>query len=734
LNPSEIDLRDIFAVLQRQRRLIGLTVVLIVGAAFIYLMTATPIYQSSALLQIETRGSNLLDPSSGDGLQSAVVNSKVDSEVEILRSQATALAVIERASLLSDPEYGPSIGLRERIGRALGVDLSGNGLRRLMGMPPAEDATGNDLLGRSIQKLQQATEIRRRGLTYLISVSVSSEDPAKAALLANTTAEVYIERQVGAKTDATLAARDVLRLQLERAKTDLAASEDALNGFIEANLARLEAESGNAGVADLRRQLEEAKAIQTTGRGRLQSAEAALSSQDWETVAASLGDVALAELARQRADLQRQLLQSADGSQDAANLRAALADIDSSLANQSGMALGQLRGEITTQSQQEAQARDALREALLQADLPSDTLADLFNLQQSATVARNQYQILLSREQDFGALANLQIADARIVSPALAPTSASFPNKKLILAMAVIAALGVGVGLAFLNEYFIGGITSASQLQNVLQTRVAVSVPSMARPDDSAVLADMVITDPLSPYAETFRKLRAATDLALRDGQRENPAGRPRDEDAGSVILVGSALPAEGKSTSALTLARTYAAAGQNTLLIEADLRKPVLVKQLGFKNAPGGLLSLIGSGSEREERAIVTVADPMSPLSILVAGGRSTMPTDQMLSSQGFQIIVAAARRNFDVIVIDSPPLLPVADTRYLAQGADVVLLVVRHATTTQGEVREAAQQIRENIRPGVQLLGVLSQVQSTRGVGGYNAYRYSGYYGSET
>jgi len=730
LNPTEIDLRDIFAVLQRQRRLIGLTVVLIVGAAFIYLMTATPIYQSSALLQIETRGSNLLDPSSGDGLQSAVVNSKVDSEVEILRSQATALAVIERASLLSDPEYGPSIGLRERIGRALGINLSGNGLRRLMGMAPSPEPTGTDLLGRSIQRLQEATEIRRRGLTYLISVSVSSEDPAKAAMLANTTAEVYIERQVAAKTDATVAARDVLRLQLERAKTDLAASEDALNGFIEANLARLEAESGNAGVADLRRQLEEAKAIQTTGRGRLQSAEVALSSQDWETVAASLGDAALAELARQRAELQRQLVQSADGSQEAENLRAALTDIDSNLANQSGMALGLLRGEITSQSQQEAQARDALREALLQADLPSDTLADLFNLQQSATVARNQYQLLLSREQDFGALANLQIADARIVSQALAPTSASFPNKKLILAMAVVAALGVGVCLAFLNEYFIGGITSASQLQNVLQTRVAVSVPSMARPDDTLVLADMVITDPLSPYAETFRKLRAATDLALRDGQSE----KPKEESQASVILVCSALPAEGKSTSALTLARTYAVAGQNTLLIEADLRKPVLARQLGFKNAPGGLLSLIGSGSEREERAIVTVADPLSPLSILVAGGRSTMPTDQMLGSQGFQVIVAAARRNFDVIVIDSPPLLPVADTRYLAQGADVVLLVVRHATTTQGEVREAAQQIRENIKSGVQLLGVLSQVQATRGVGGYNAYRYSGYYGTET
>ncbi|MES2844216.1 MAG: Wzz/FepE/Etk N-terminal domain-containing protein [Pseudomonadota bacterium] len=734
MQPTEIDLRDIIAVLQRQKRLIGLTIALIVGAAFVYLMTATPIYQSSALLQIETRGSNLLDPSSGDGLQSAVVNSKVDSEVEILRSQATALAVIERAALLSDPEFGPSLGLRERIGQAIGIDLSGNRLRRLVGMSPLPEPSGADLVASSITKLQEATDVRRRGLTYLIAVSVSSEDPAKAAELANTTAQVYIERQVGAKTDATLAARDVLRLQLDRARTELAASEDALNGFIETNLARLEAESGNAGVADLRRQLEEAKALQTSGRGRIQSAQTALSRQDWQTVAASLGDAALAELAGQREELQRQLQQSAEGSQESVDLRAALAGIDGDLTSRSDAALGVLRGEINAQGQQEAQARDSLRDALLQADLPSDTLADLYNLQQSATVARNQYQLLLSREQDFGALANLQIADARVVSEALAPTSASFPNKKLILALAVVAALGIGVGLAFLNEYYIGGITSASQLQNVLQTRVAVSVPSMPRSDDNIVLADLVISEPLSPYAETFRKLRAATDLALRDGQLARPPEAAKVAGAGRVILVCSALPGEGKSTAALTLARTYAAAGVDTLLIEADLRKPVLARQLGFEHDSGGLLTLLGTANARKDSAIVTVADPLSSLSILMAGGRSTMPTDQMLGSQSFKTIITAARSSFGAIVIDSPPLLPVADTRYLAQVADVVLQVVRHATTTQGEAREAVHQIKENMRPGVHLLGVLSQVQASRGVGGYNAYRYSGYYGSET
>ena len=145
----------------------------------------------------------------------------------------------------------------------------------------------------------------------------------------------------------------------------------------------------------------------------------------------------------------------------------------------------------------------------------AQTLAGLYSLQQSATIARNQYQQLLSREQDLGAMANLQIADARVVSEALAPSTPAFPNKKLTLALAIVAALGIGVGLAFLNEYYIGGVTSASQLSNVLQAKVPVAIPSLVLSADDIVFADQIVTAPLSVYAETFRKLRSTVDNSL---------------------------------------------------------------------------------------------------------------------------------------------------------------------------------------------------------------------------
>ena len=353
-------------------------------------------------------------------------------------------------------------------------------------------------------------------------------------------------------------------------------------------------------------------------------------------------------------------------------------------------------------------------------------LADLFDLQQSASVARNQYQQILTRVQDFGALANIQIADARIVSEALPPTEAASPKWKLVLLAAGFAGLAAGVALAFLNEYYIGGVTSASQLRNVLQAKVPVTIPSLAVSKERPVFSDAIMTAPLSPYSEIFRKLRAAVDISLRDLEKKrDPAGD------GRIVLICSALPAEGKSTTALSLARTYAATGRETLLIDLDMRKPMLHTFLGV-SSEAGIQEVLRCGVADLSEFIEPAFDPISPLLVLTAGERSTEPTDQLLNSSQFRLLIKAARVGFDIVILDSPPLLPVVDTRYLAQYADVVVQVVRFASTTQSEAREAAQQLRETMAPDVELIGVLSHAIVAQGKLGYYNSKYSGYYSS--
>lgn len=724
---TELDLKDIIDVLRRQRRLILAAFTATMGIAILYLLLATPLYRSTTLLSIDAAGANLLDPGVGETNQSAVLNSRVDGEVEILRAPSTLLAVVERADLINTTEFGPRLGVMERIGIALGIGNPIDRLRRLVGMQPLPPPSGEALIQSTIRQLNAATTVRRRGLTYLIALEVVSEDPQLAARIANIYAQTYIERQVQTKTEGAIASRDVLRRQMETARRNLADSEAALNSFIDDNLGRLEAESGDLSVAMLRQQLESA------AQGRQQTSDFlnALANntvqRDWLSLADSIGDQALAQLARERADLQRRLSGQAIGSPEAVELAAALERVEQGLDRRAMIVRGSLQGSIDEFTAQETRAREQLREALLSSNISSEIIADLFNLQQSATVARTQYQQLLARVQYLDAQANIQVADARVVSQALPSNQPDSPQRNLILAVALVAAIGIGIGLALLNEYYIGGITSQLQLRNVIQAPVPAAMPTIAgSASEEHRVADTVVTAPLSSYAEGLRKLRSSIDNFIRLKQSERP---PESARKGQVVLVCSALPGEGKSTTSIGLARTYAQAGLYTLLIDCDMRKPSISNYIGVESDQG-LLNYLTERSDSSDMVLTPARDPLTELQIITAGSRSDQPTDRLVNSRRFDVLMKAAIDTFDVVVIDSPPILPVVDTRYLAQHADIVVQVVRFGSTTQGEVREAASQVTEMLPPHGALIAILNrQIAPIRKRGNY-AGDYYGYY----
>lgn len=728
MQSSEFDLSELFGILRRQSRLILVTFGVLLIPAILYLMLATPMYRATALISIDAGGTNLLDPGSVENSQSAILNSRVDGEVEVLRADATVMAVVERAGLILDPEFGPSIKLFEKITFALGLESARVRIRQAIGLRAAEPPSSADLVSNTIGKLTNATDIRRRGLTYLISVGVEAESPQRAAEIANTYVATYIARGVLAKSASVIAARDVLRSQTDTARGELARMEEALNSFIDDNLARLEAESNNDAISSLRQQLESAQSSKVENMAALASSRDAATRNDWMKAATSLGDTALEELARQREDLAIRLGAETAGSQTQVDLQTALASLDQDLNKRLTEAQGSLQTELSSITQSETGAREQLRDALLQSDMSSTVVADLFNLQQSATIARNQYQQLLARVQDLNALANVQISDARVVSEALPPTSAASPKKRLIIALAVTAAIAIGVLVALLNEYYIGGITSTEQLANVIQARVPAAIPALSSSTVDYLLADDILTSPLSHYSESFRKMRLAIDTNLHQSAADR--GAENGARKGKVILVCSALPGEGKTTSAIALARTYAVSGLKTLLIDCDFRKPSVGAYIKIRQQDG-LIDYLVSPESDEEPVVIPILDQMSNLMVITAGSRSTQPTDQMVNSPRFVSLVDAARDVFDVIILDSPPLLPVVDTRYLAQTADIAVLIVRFANTTQGEVREAASQMQEVLRPGARLLGMLSRQAQRSGKRGYYNGAYAGYYG---
>ncbi len=687
MEDAEIDLRNILGLLRRQVRLIIASVIVVVTLAGLVTFSFTPIYSATALILVDPSRKNLLDPDAqiGSGVSDSA---RIDSEVEILRSDNVLLKVIEAENLTSDVELGASLSLRERI-----LTL----LRLYEPQPP----TAAEALHQVLNNLRNAVSIQRRGLTYLISVQGRSPDSEQAARIANAVAGAYIEDQVAAKVAGTLSSRDILQARIQQARDAITASESAFDGFIDGNVARIATEIGRPDLVQTRQQIAQLEANRRARSQQADAAQADLASADWDALVASLQSSALAELARQRSEL------AGRPATEVTDLSEQLAALDIRLRDTASVEVAGLRNAITAAQQQEAELRQQLRQSVLDSALPAAILTDLYGLRQNAELARNQYQLLLSRLQDLETQADLQVADSRIVSPALPPQSPDFPNRPLIMALAGLVAIGLGIALAFLYENFIGGFTSEAQLGSVLKTRVASAIPRQkARPDKES-LANLMVAAPLSVFAESVRRLRATLQQTLRSKE-------PQAEDKGRVIMISSTAPGEGKTTLALSLARSYALSGSRTLLIDCDLRKPSLHRHLGLEPSHG-LLEFL-DGNEREGLTPIISADTMTDATFIVGAHRSDVPTDQLLTGQSFARLMRAARHTFDVVILDTPPVGPVVDALYVAPVADVIVFVTRWVSTSQLDAKEALASLAEAKAPGTEIVAIINQQDRTR------------------
>ncbi|KKB12019.1 hypothetical protein VE25_09555 [Devosia geojensis] len=609
MDDSEIDIRGILGFLRRRLRLIALTFLVVVGAAGIVAFTLTPIYSAAALILVDPSHKNLLQPEAQLNATSAD-NARIDSEVEILRSDSILLKVIASQNLLLNEEFGASAGLRTRLMNLL-----------RLGEPPRPSE--EDILNATLGKLRDAFSVQRRGMTYLIAVQARSQDPEMAARLANAIAGAYIEDQLSAKIASTQASRDILQSRIIEARDAIAASKGALDAFVETH-------------------------IQPVPEARREAIEPQLPGLE-ETSPTAL-------------DLRRDVLGSA---------------------------------------------------------LPAGTLAELYALQQNAEIARSQYQQLLSRSRNLEAQINLQIADSRIVSPALAPQLPSFPNKTLILALAALGALGFGVALAFLYENLIGGFTTEAQMESVLRFRVASAVPR-AKPQPEGGPSDLMVNAPLSAFAEAIRRIRTVVDQQARAGAA--PAG-----EGGRVIMVSSTAPGEGKSTLSLALARSYALSGRRTLLIDCDLRKPSIHRQLGIEPSHGLHDYLSPSGSGPMDLISVVSRDQLTDATVIVGARKSDVPTDQLLAGASFGKLIEAARSSFEIIILDTPPIDPIVDGLYVAPFADSIVFVTKWASTAQNDTRKAIESLTQAKRPETPIVTALNQQDEPK-----TAYyrKYGGYY----
>lgn len=698
-----IDIKILVGVLRRQYRLIVMCVMFFLAVAGAYLFQATPMYRSTALIMVDPSRKNLLESADPQMLNSSSESARIESEVAIVKSDRVLLSAIEKARLMSDPEFGPKMGLTDKIRLALGLEV----------------ATERDPISQTyatLKRLREAVTVQRSGLTYLINIGVASESGDKSAQIANALAATYIDLQLAAKRESTMGASEVLQDQLETARAVLADSEQRLDRFISANIDQIGEETGNAELVSLNSRLRQIENDRLSLEVRKQEADVALVSRDWENLAQRLGNEALLALEAERRQVEARLAGAPAGSADEMDLRGQLEKLDEQLIDLGSNAVNSLRDEVSQLSSSSNQLRQDLRQSVLGSALAPQTLTTIYEFQQEADIAQRQYSTLLSRMRDLETQAALQVADSRIVSEALPARTPFAPNTKLVLALALLLGLGGGVGLALLNEYYVGGIVSAHQLATVIPAPVVAAVPRFNQQPDQLSVADNVVEKPFSAYAEAFRKLRAGIDRLIDPDKKTK------------VILVCSAVPGEGKTSVALSLARTYALAGKRTLVVDGDLRKPSLHGHIGNEPQQGFLEYLLSDEHFMHSEGFYTL-DTKTNAAVIVGRGRPTVPTDQVIQSRAFEELISRAREVLDVVVIDTSPVVPVVDARYMAPYADAIVQVVRYALSTQSDTRETYEHLREAAGPETPIVSVLN-IDET----GVQRYRYRDYYNDYT
>ncbi|WP_342641108.1 GumC family protein [Rhodoligotrophos ferricapiens] len=718
---EEIDLREIGRALLRRWRLIVGTIAVGLALVTLYLLVATPLYTASTSILIDTRGKNIVDAEAvlaGISADSAAI----DSQVELIKSPTTALRVADKLHLDRDPDFG-------------GGDEGGSILSSLTGLfaseteAPAPAAAQTQGLSSERAALAQAVlgglSVQRQGRTYVLSIVYTAKTPEKAARIANAFANEYLIDQLEARFQATKLATDWLNDRLTTLRTSVQAAENAVELYKQQN--NLVSAGGEdiyeQQLAQLNQQLVLARAEAAEKKARVESIDLLLQRKDSvEALQSVLRSDVIGQLRTQQSVIagREAELTTRYGNRhpQVINIRAQRADIDRQINLEINRIVANIRNDYEVAVTREQSLQKSLDE--LQNGVERNKAAGirLRELEREANANRALYEAFLGRFKEVSQQESLQAPEARIIAEAAPPGSPSFPNKSLILAIALVGFAGVGVGLAFLMEYLDDSFKTATQVEEYLKLPTLATVPMISpaqlKGDNRPIPVEkFAVHKPLSTYAEAIRALKMEVLLSNIDQP-------PR------VIMVTSAVPGEGKTTLSSNLASFAAHTGMKVLLMDADLRSPALTSRwLGeeAKKHPGLVEFLVGEVSREQ----VLLKDPGTNLHFLPASHK-VQNTAEVLESAKMRDWLRIARDQYDLVIIDSSPVIPVVDSRVLAKDVDSVLLTIEWDETP----RELVQTAIKNLGPSTnKIAGVALNKVNVRKMSSYAPYGYGAAYG---
>lgn len=679
-NDDTIDLFAVFRTLWRGKLMILLTTIaaVLMGGAYVFFL-ATPIYNATSVVMLESRQVSVTGLDSVLG-QLGSDSSAVSTEVEVLRGRTLMGRIVDELNLTADPEFNTALRAPGPVDRLKAAIMGDE--------PPVVDRDAQVISERdaTVTTLLSSIQIRNVPSSLVFQITVSSTSARKSAEIADTIARLYIDDQLRTRFEATEAATVWLTDQVAELRIAFEAAESKVREF-QSTTSVINAET----VAALDRQVKES-------RRRIEQLEGQIAALDnqLERIAMAIGPVGKAVAAG--GDLLARLAQNATQG-DAA----AVAEFDTQLARIVAQ-LGQDRERLM---QQLSSLQAAERTLVADIDRQSQDLIKLEQLQREAESSRLLYEYFQTRLKETSAQQGIQKADSRILSDAVIPNSAAAPRKSLTLMLAGVLGLMSGMALVLLREMQANRIRSAGELEDLTGRVVLAQVPQVSEKNRRGVLAYLQ-KNPTSAPAEAIRNLRTSILLSSVDG-------------APKVIAMTSSVPGEGKTTTTLALAQNLTAMGRKVLVIEGDVRICTLNQYFDPSTEGSTILKALSGEVTLAEavRQVPGVGDLLLAEKVAVNGA-------DLFSSDRFVKLIATARSRYDMVLIDTPPVLVVPDAKVIAQQADTTVFVVHWDRTDRDQVTEALHQLDlVNIRvAGL----VLSQVSPE----GIRRYGYGSSYGA--
>lgn len=716
LQRSEISLAEIWAVIRKRQFVIMCCLVVTMSLAIAYCVMAPRRYEATTRVVINPENSNLLGVATGEMMNPFGDPSLMqETQVRIMQSDAVAWDVIRQLRLDRNPEFAAT--------------KPGEQAEPIEAISPVHRFR---VLARFHKQLRVATIPK----TAIVELSFRSKDPKLAAEIVNTLANVYLERNFRTRYNATMQASDWLSKQLDDLKANAQSKQQQFADFQKkSGIIGMDDSNGPSGtsmgphsiiVSQLEEQNQQLVNAQSERIVREARYREALSG-DPAVIAETAPTATLQALQAEQADLKNQYAQLSAQYGNAyprvVQMRTQLAQVEAAIQTEATNVRRRIEAEYRSAATAEKMAAGEVEGTKQEAYKMNETGVQYMILKRDLEASRDLYEDLLKKLKEAGITAGLKSTNIDVVDPGAIPVAPVEPRVPLNLLLAFMLGLTGGVGLAFLLENLDTTITSPEQAEMMACTPVLCVVPRIQTNGrhsrnplaESNRNRPLSLVLPISPFAESFRTLRTALLLSA--------AGKPP-----KVLVITSAVPGEGKTTTAINFAVALAQNGRRVLLVDADMRSGGLQEQLLLDDSNGLSRCLAGMG-DQQPAAISTAELPS--LFIVAAGKRPPAPAE-LLGSDQMRNLLDKWREEYDHIVLDTPPVLMVSDAAILASMADGILLVVRYGKTgRQATLRTMSMLARGTTRViGIVFngLGVKSLAYST--YYGFDGAAYSNYF----